>query len=189
MVIPASVYVMLIPAGDWAHGWGVPMSTDTAFAVAMIAMMGRSVPIELRIFLSAATIIDDIGAITVVALFYSAKVDVGYLAAAAGCVASLGLLRGVGQRGTRRNPTSPPAGLGGRGPSQADMPRAACSSPARPRLPVGTELPRCGNAVFRRWVAPSESTGLRATQAAPFLSEPGPRSSPHRYRRGLDIPA
>ena len=92
MVIPASVYALLIPAGGWAHGWGIPMATDTAFAVALIAMMGRRVPIELRIFLTAATIVDDIGAIMVVALFYSANVDVGYLAAAAGCVALLAFL-------------------------------------------------------------------------------------------------
>ena len=92
MVVPASVYALLIPAGGWAQGWGVPMATDTAFAVALIAMMGRRVPIELRIFLTAATIIDDIGAITVVALFYSAKIDIGYLAAAAGCVALLAFL-------------------------------------------------------------------------------------------------
>ncbi|HEU5482434.1 MAG TPA: Na+/H+ antiporter NhaA [Sphingomicrobium sp.] len=92
MVIPASVYALLIPAGGWAHAWGVPMATDTAFAVALIAMMGRRVPIELRIFLTAATIIDDIGAIMVVALFYSAKVDIAYLAAAAGCVVLLAFL-------------------------------------------------------------------------------------------------
>ena len=71
------LYALLIPAGGWSHGWGVPMATDTAFAVALIAMMGRRVPIELRIFLTAATIVDDIGAITVVALFYSAKLTSG----------------------------------------------------------------------------------------------------------------
>ena len=92
MVIPATLYALLIPAGGWAHGWGVPMATDTAFAVALIALMGRRVPIELRIFLTAATIIDDIGAIAVVALFYSSKVDIASLAAAAGCVAVLAFL-------------------------------------------------------------------------------------------------
>ena len=71
MVVPALIYVALIPAGPWAHGWGVPMATDTAFAVALIVMMGARVPVELRIFLTAAAIVDDIGAIVVVALFYS----------------------------------------------------------------------------------------------------------------------
>ena len=71
MLAPALIYVALIPAGPWSHGWGVPMATDTAFAVALIAMMGARVPVELRIFLTAAAIVDDIGAIVVVALFYS----------------------------------------------------------------------------------------------------------------------
>ncbi len=92
MVVPAALYALLIPAGQWSHGWGVPMATDTAFAIALIAMLGRRVPVELRIFLTAATIVDDIGAIVVIALFYSAELHLGYLAAAAGIVAALALL-------------------------------------------------------------------------------------------------
>ena len=71
MAVPALLYVTLVPAGDWRIGWGVPMATDTAFAVALIAVMGARVPVELRIFLTAAAIVDDIGAIIVVAIFYS----------------------------------------------------------------------------------------------------------------------
>ena len=71
MVAPAVLYCAGHSAGPWAHGWGVPMATDTAFAVALIVMMGERVPVELRIFLTAAAIVDDIGAIVVVALFYS----------------------------------------------------------------------------------------------------------------------
>ena len=92
MIAPATLYALLIPDGGWEHGWGVPMATDTAFAIALIAMMGRRVPIELRIFLTAATIVDDIGAIAVVAIFYSAELDVGYLAASGGLVVVLALL-------------------------------------------------------------------------------------------------
>ena len=92
MVVPAALYAFVIPDGPWAHGWGVPMATDTAFAVALIAMMGPRVPVGLRIFLTAATIVDDIGAITVIALFYSAEIHAGYLAAAAVIVAALALL-------------------------------------------------------------------------------------------------
>nr|WP_255607189.1 Na+/H+ antiporter NhaA [Phyllobacterium sp. 2063] len=51
MIIPALIYWRLIPSGPWAHGWGIPVATDTAFAVAIIAMMSRRVPVELRIFL------------------------------------------------------------------------------------------------------------------------------------------
>ena len=92
MIVPAALYAFVIPDGPWAHGWGVPMATDTAFAVALIALMGPRVPVELRIFLTAATIVDDIGAISVIALFYSAEIHAGYLAGAAAVVAALALL-------------------------------------------------------------------------------------------------
>ncbi len=83
MVVPALIYSLLIPSGQWSRGWGVPMATDTAFAVALIVMMGRRVPVELRIFLTAAAIVDDIGAIVVVALFYSGALNFLYLGGAA----------------------------------------------------------------------------------------------------------
>lgn len=82
MAAPALIYLAIIPAGPWQMGWGVPIATDTAFAVALIAMMGRRVPIELRIFLTAAAIVDDIAAIIVVAVFYSAEINLAFLAAA-----------------------------------------------------------------------------------------------------------
>ncbi len=92
MIAPALVYSLLIPRGEWAHGWGVPMATDTAFAVALIAMLGRRVPVELRIFLTAAAIADDIGAIVVVALFYSGELNLPALGGAAALTAALALL-------------------------------------------------------------------------------------------------
>ena len=82
MAVPAGLYALLIPAGPLAHGWGVPMATDTAFAVALIVMMGARVPVALRIFLTAAAIVDDIGAIAVVAAFYSGTLHIEWLAAA-----------------------------------------------------------------------------------------------------------
>lgn len=82
MAAPALLYFLLIPKGPWSHGWGVPMATDTAFAVALLVMLGRRVPVELRIFLTAAAIVDDIGAIVVVALFYSGELHFLYLAGA-----------------------------------------------------------------------------------------------------------
>jgi NhaA family Na+:H+ antiporter len=92
MVVPAALYLLLIPAGPLSRGWGVPMATDTAFAVALIAMMGSRVPLELRVFLTAAAIVDDIGAILVVAAFYSGGLEIGALAAAAAAVVALALL-------------------------------------------------------------------------------------------------
>ncbi|MBX5461992.1 MAG: Na+/H+ antiporter NhaA, partial [Steroidobacteraceae bacterium] len=93
MVVPALIYRVVLPEGPWAHGWGVPMATDTAFAVALIVMMGRRIPVELRIFLTAAAIVDDIGAIVVVAIFYSGELHMGYLVAAAATVGGLALLQ------------------------------------------------------------------------------------------------
>jgi NhaA family Na+:H+ antiporter len=92
MVVPATIYALLVAQGSWSQGWGVPMATDTAFAVALIATLGSRVPIELRIFLTAATIVDDIGAISVVAVFYTSELHVGYLGAAAVVAVALACL-------------------------------------------------------------------------------------------------
>ena len=82
MVVPAIFYLAIIPSGDWSGGWGITMATDTTFAIALIVAMGKRVPIELRIFLTAAAIVDDIGAILVVAIFYSEAISLAYLTAA-----------------------------------------------------------------------------------------------------------
>jgi NhaA family Na+:H+ antiporter len=92
MAVPALIYVFLVPPGSWQTGWGVPMATDTAFAVALIALMGARVPVELRIFLTAAAIVDDIGAIVVVAIFYSDALNAFALAGASAVVGFLALL-------------------------------------------------------------------------------------------------
>lgn len=92
MAVPALIYIVTIPAGPWSLGWGVPMATDTAFSVALIAMLGARVPVELRIFLTAAAIVDDIGAIVVVAVFYSGALHLDYLLAALAATGVLALM-------------------------------------------------------------------------------------------------
>jgi len=92
MIVPALLYLLLSPAGPLSRGWGVPMATDTAFAIALIAMMGRRVPLELRVFLTAAAIVDDIGTILVIAVFYASDLHISYLVAAAGTLVVLALL-------------------------------------------------------------------------------------------------
>jgi Na+:H+ antiporter, NhaA family len=92
MVAPAALYLLIASPEPWSHGWGVPMSTDTAFAVALIVMLGSRVPVELRIFLTAAAIVDDLGAIAAVAFFYSGELSLVYLAPAAVLVGALALL-------------------------------------------------------------------------------------------------
>jgi Na+:H+ antiporter, NhaA family len=96
MAVPSLLYALASPPGPWSMGWGVPMATDTAFAVALIAMLGKRVPIELRVFLTAAAIVDDLGAIAIVALVYSQHLRWGYLAAAAGVTLLLWLLNRSG---------------------------------------------------------------------------------------------
>jgi NhaA family Na+:H+ antiporter len=78
------------------HGWGIPIGTDTAFAVAIIVLLGERVPVELRVFLTAAVIIDDIVAILVIALFYTTGIDTGSMIAAGVVTAVLVLFNRVG---------------------------------------------------------------------------------------------
>jgi NhaA family Na+:H+ antiporter len=92
MVAPPLLYLLSVPSGPWARGWGVPMSTDTAFAVALIVMMGSRVPVELRIFVAAAAIVDDLGAIAAMALFYSGELHIAHLAASVALIAVLAML-------------------------------------------------------------------------------------------------
>jgi NhaA family Na+:H+ antiporter len=80
IVLPAVIYASIAPP-ELRHGWGIPIGTDTAFAVALIVLLGDRVPIELRVFLTAAVIIDDIVAIVVIALFYTGEIHAGYLIA------------------------------------------------------------------------------------------------------------
>lgn len=79
MVAPALIYMALIPSGPLAHGWGVPIATDTAFAIALIVLLGDRVPVELRVFLTAAVIVDDLIAIVVVAVFYSGHISFSFI--------------------------------------------------------------------------------------------------------------
>ncbi|MGE4197931.1 MAG: Na+/H+ antiporter NhaA [Phycisphaerales bacterium] len=90
IALPAIIYASIAPP-DLRHGWGIPIGTDTAFAVALIVLLGPRVPVELRVFLTAAVIIDDIVAILIIALFYSGDINAAYLAAA-GVVTALGVV-------------------------------------------------------------------------------------------------
>lgn len=89
MIVPALIYLVVVPEGPWKMGWGVPIATDTAFAVAIMATIGARAPVELRIFLTAAAIVDDIAAIAVVAVFYSDQITPGFLLGSALVVGSL----------------------------------------------------------------------------------------------------
>jgi NhaA family Na+:H+ antiporter len=83
MLVPALIYVGFT-AGNPVEvtGWGIPMATDIAFALAVLAIVGRGLPLALRAFLLTLAVVDDLGAITVIAIFYSDKFQLGYLLAA-----------------------------------------------------------------------------------------------------------
>jgi NhaA family Na+:H+ antiporter len=76
MVCPALIYLFFNAGGPASHGWGVPMGTDTAFALGLLALLGRRVPVSLRVFVAAAAIADDVGSIVVIAVIYTASVNV-----------------------------------------------------------------------------------------------------------------
>jgi Na+:H+ antiporter, NhaA family len=82
VIVPALIYITMVSFGPLSVGWGTTISTDTAFAIAIIAFMGNRVPIELRVFLTVCAIVDDLISIMVVAIFYTDEIDTWYLVAA-----------------------------------------------------------------------------------------------------------
>jgi NhaA family Na+:H+ antiporter len=83
MVVPAIIYTAFNLGSDASHGWGIPMATDIAFAVAVVLAVGSRVPAAARLFLLTLAIVDDLGAIAVIAVFYTADLSLGWLAGAA----------------------------------------------------------------------------------------------------------
>ncbi len=89
MVVPALIYFAVNPQGDAALGWGIPMATDIAFAIGALALLASRVPKALITFLVALAIVDDLGAVIVIAVFYTETIALGPLAVAGGLFALL----------------------------------------------------------------------------------------------------
>lgn len=99
MVVPALIYYVINPESDAARGWGIPMATDIAFAIGALVLLAQRIPKALITFLAALAIVDDLGAVVVIALFYTETIDWNMLAIAA---VLLGMLVSLNFGGFRR---------------------------------------------------------------------------------------
>ena len=98
MLAPALIFLAINLGGDGERGWGIPMATDIAFAVGVLTLAGARVPLSLKVFLLALAIVDDLGAIAVIALFYTDDLALMWLAAAVALFAMTYVLARLGVR-------------------------------------------------------------------------------------------
>jgi Na+:H+ antiporter, NhaA family len=96
MVVPAAIFVAVVRSGEGLQGWGIPMATDIAFAVGILALLGSRVPASLKMFLLTLAIADDVGAIIIIAVFYSGPPAWWWLAGTVVAVGVMLLMRLVG---------------------------------------------------------------------------------------------
>ncbi len=92
MVVPALISTAFNAGGEGARGWGIPMATDIAFALGVLALLGRRVPLALKVFVLSLAIVDDLGAILVIAVFYAGHIEAGWLALSVSLLALVAVL-------------------------------------------------------------------------------------------------
>jgi len=92
MIVPACIYMFFNKETQYSEGWGIPMATDIAFSLAIISLLSKRVPVSIKIFLIALAIIDDLGAILVIAIFYTKTLNWDFLFASVGVLFVLILL-------------------------------------------------------------------------------------------------
>ena len=99
MVVPALLYLLIVPDGEATRGWGIVIGTDTAFLLGALALVGPATSTQLRVFLLAVTVVDDIAAVTIIGVVYSESIDISALIVA---VAGVAVLVGLGLGGVWR---------------------------------------------------------------------------------------
>lgn len=107
MIFPALIYLAINAGGPGAHGWGIPLSTDLAFTLGLLTLLGKRVPLSLKVFFAALAIVDDLGALLIIAIFYTAEISWFSLA-----IGALFLLALIGLNRARVYATMPYALLG-----------------------------------------------------------------------------
>jgi Na+:H+ antiporter, NhaA family len=100
MLVPALIYLMFNPSGEVSGGWGIPMATDIAFALGILYLLGDKVPVSLKIFLTALAIADDLGAVLVIAFFYTSDINIFSLLSGAGFLIVLLIANRIGVSNT-----------------------------------------------------------------------------------------
>ena len=97
MLVPAIIYVIInFETGNTLRGWAIPSATDIAFSIGVLSLLGKRVPVSLKVFLLALAIIDDLGAIIIIAFFYSAELQYVYLILMLGCFLALIIVNKLG---------------------------------------------------------------------------------------------
>lgn len=100
MLVPALIYLIFNPSGEVSGGWGIPMATDIAFALGILYLLGDKVPVSLKIFLTALAIADDLGAVLVIAFFYTSDINMISLLTGAGFLMVLIVANRIGVSNT-----------------------------------------------------------------------------------------
>jgi NhaA family Na+:H+ antiporter len=179
MIVPACIYVLFNLGGGGLNGWGIPMATDIAFAVAILTMLGPIIPLSARVFLVALAIVDDLGAILVIALFYTSDLQWWPLLAAA---LTIGVLLLANLAGIQATPVYVVGALivwltifaSGIHASIAGV-LVALTIPARSRIEVPALVEQGRNLLQHLDDAWDEARAIGRRRVSPILGESGPQ--------------